>query len=333
MPEKELLHFQNGVFVQAFAAVGSKAESAGPLGPCFDYLYKDPTAGQKSWEQAESALQKKALTLALKKGNIPPNDLDMIFAGDLINQCTVSSFGLKDFFRPYVGMYGACSTMALTLLTAAQFVAAGSCRQTASVTSSHFCTAQRQYRYPLEYGGQRPPTAQWTATAAGAVILGSGPKKVQVCSALVGTVTDYGVTDQNNMGAAMAPAAANTLLRYFKLSGTTPENYDAIFTGDLGAVGSTLLYQLLQEQKIDITARHKDCGLMLFDRNRQDVHAGGSGCGCSASVLCGHILKELEQGNLKNVLFCATGALLSPVTVAQKQSVPCIAHLVQLKAL
>lgn len=313
------------------AAVGGKREAQGPLGADFDKTFGDTSLGMDTWEQAEAQLQKEAVALALARAGLGPEDLDLIFAGDLLNQCISSTFGVMGYQVPFLGQYGACSTMAQALLLAALAVESGAARQAAAVTSSHFCSAERQFRLPLEYGGQRSPTAQWTATAAGCAVVGlSG--RVKVRGGLVGKIVDLGVKDPANMGAAMAPAAADSIARYLRDTGTAPGDYDGIFTGDLGAVGTALLYQLLAEEGVHLQRVHDDCGLLLYDRQRQDVHAGGSGCGCSAAVLCGHLLKRMEQGELGDILFCATGALMSPTSQQQGQSILGVCHVVHLTA-
>ena len=313
------------------AAVGGKREAQGPLGADLDKTFGDTSLGMDTWEQAEAQLQKEAVALALARAGLGPEDLDLIFAGDLLNQCISSTFGVMGYQVPFLGQYGACSTMAQALLLAALAVESGAARQAAAVTSSHFCSAERQFRLPLEYGGQRSPTAQWTATAAGCAVVGlSG--RVKVRGGLVGKIVDLGVKDPANMGAAMAPAAADSIARYLRDTGTAPGDYDGIFTGDLGAVGTALLYQLLAEEGVHLQRVHDDCGLLLYDRQRQDVHAGGSGCGCSAAVLCGHLLKRMEQGELGDILFCATGALMSPTSQQQGQSIPGVCHVVHLTA-
>ena len=311
------------------AAVGGKREAQGPLGADFDKTFGDTSLGMDTWEQAEAQLQKEAVALALARAGLGPEDLDLIFAGDLLNQCISSTFGVMGYQVPFLGQYGACSTMAQALLLAALAVESGAARQAAAVTSSHFCSAERQFRLPLEYGGQRSPTAQWTATAAGCAVVGPGGR-VKVRGGLVGKIVDLGVKDPANMGAAMAPAAADSIARYLRDTGTAPGDYDGIFTGDLGAVGTALLYQLLAEEGVHLQRVHDDCGLLLYDRQRQDVHAGGSGCGCSAAVLCGHLLKRMEQGELGDILFCATGALMSPTSQQQGQSIPGVCHVVHL---
>lgn len=328
---EQTLEFTATPCILAHGAIGGKKEAEGPLGADFDQTFQDTTLHTDSWEKAEAQLQKEALALALRKGGLAPQEVDMLFAGDLLNQCIASTFGLLDFQIPFLGQYGACSTMAQALLLAAIMVDAGAARRAAAVTSSHFCSAERQFRTPLEYGAQRTPTAQWTATAAGCAILGAEGGRAKVTRGLAGKVVDLGVKDPANMGAAMAPAAADSLYQFFRDTGTTPQDYDAIFTGDLGQVGTDLLKETLQENGVSLGAVHQDCGLMLFDRDSQDVHAGGSGCGCSASVLCGHILNRMDAAQLRHVLFCATGALMSPTSSQQGQSIPGVCHIVELR--
>ncbi len=315
----------------AWAAAVGKKEGEGPLGNHFDAVFEDARMGEDSWEKAESCFQKEALRLALAKAALDSSQLHTLFAGDLLNQCTASAFGLRESGAPLLGQYGACSTMAQTLAVASVFVDSGASNCSAAVTSSHFCSAERQFRFPLTYGGQRTPTAQWTATAAGCAIVGTdGPIRVEhIC---VGRVVDLGITDANNMGAAMAPAAADTLMRYWEDTATIPTDYDLVLSGDLGYCGSTMLKDLLSREGILLGDNYNDCGLMLFDRKKQDVHAGGSGCGCAASVLCGYILPAMERGELHNVLFMATGALMSTTSSKQGESIPGIAHLVHLTA-
>lgn len=316
----------------AGGTIVGKKEREGPLGECFDASHDDSTLGQDTFEQAESKLQTEAAKTALQKAGVPIDQVQFILAGDLENQCTASIFGLRELSAPYLGLYGACSTMALSLGLAGLLVSAGAAEHVLAVTSSHFCAAERQFRFPLEYGGQRTPTAQWTATAAGAALVGRGPGKVHLRELCFGRMADLGVSDANNMGAAMAPAAVQTLADFFADTQSTPQDYDLVLTGDLGAVGSSLLRDLLARAGWDLGERHQDCGLLLYDREQQDVHAGGSGCGCSASVLCGYILPQLQRGELHDVLFVATGALMSPTSAQQGETIPGIAHLVHLQA-
>lgn len=323
--------FEEMPSIIGFASVAGKKEAEGPLKDAFDTIIYDSYDGKDSYEQAESKFQTEAVSTALKKANIKAEEVDYIFAGDLLNQCVGSSFGLLDFNIPYLGQYGACSTMAQGLIMASVFVESGAANIAMCVTSSHFCSAERQYRFPMEYGGVRTPTAQWTVTGSGSCVLTKGKKGPRVARATVGKIVDLGVKDANNMGAAMAPAAADTLKNYFDDTNTKPSDYDLILTGDLGEVGSKALYDLLQLENIDIKNRHNDCGLMIFDRDKQDVHAGGSGCGCAGSVLCSKILTELKNERLNNILFMATGALMSPTTCGQGASIPSVAHLVNIK--
>jgi stage V sporulation protein AD len=316
--------------ILGYAAVGGKREGEGPLGRCFDMIFEDTTMGEKTWEKAESALQREAFTRALNKSEISPSQVNYLFAGDLLNQSIASTFGMREYGIPMLGQFGACSTMAQTLALAAIFVDSGAADICAAVTSSHFCAAERQFRFPLEYGGQRPPTAQWTATAAGAAIVGLGGSGVRIADVTIGYITDFGINDTNNMGAAMAPAAAETLTAYFNDTATKPDDYDFIVTGDLGAVGSELFLQLMERKNFPLGSNYADCGVLIYDRSKQDVHAGGSGCGCSASVLCSYILDKMVAGELKNVLFVATGALMSPTSSQQGESIPSIAHLCHL---
>lgn len=326
--------FSDEVKILGYGAVVSKKEFEGPLGKDFDKVLHDPKAGQPTWEQAESMFQREALTIALSKASRSAQDMDFIFAGDLLNQCVSSSYGLKAFSIPYLGQYGACSTMAQSLIMGAITIESGAASHCAAVTSSHFCSAERQYRFPLEYGGQRTPSAQWTVTGSGCCVLGkdNGVKLPAVSGVTVGKIIDMGVKDANNMGAAMAPAAADTIMNFLEDTGTCPDDYDGIFTGDLGLVGSELLYELTEEKGIKIRHKHQDCGLLIYNRDAQDVHAGGSGCGCAASVLCGHLLPKLSSRELHNILFIATGALMSPTSCQQGLSIPCVAHLVQITA-
>lgn len=316
--------------ILTFASVVGKTEGDGPHGDEFDEVIEDNKGDSDTWEQAEAMLQKKALTHAMDKAGLFPADMDLIFAGDLLNQCTGSSYGLKDFYIPFLGIYGACSTFAEGLLLSVMMVNAGYVDNAAAVTSSHFSSAERQYRFPLNYGGVRPPTAQWTATAAGAAIVISAQKPPYIRAATVGKIQDMGIKDQNNMGAAMAGAAYDTITRHFKHMGTHPETYDAVITGDLGQVGSDMLYELMLRDGIGLKRYHKDCGLMIYDRESQDVHAGGSGCGCSASMMCAHFLKKVQSGEMKRILYVATGALMSPTMVQQGGSIPGIAHAVEI---
>lgn len=312
-------------------AVGKK-EGEGPLGAYFDYTSSDDTFGEKSWEKAETAMQKKAFAQALSDARLDAAAIDFLFAGDLLNQCIATAYSVRSQGRPFFGLYGACSTMAEGLILAAMTIDGGFAKKAAAMTSSHFCSAERQYRSPLEYGGQRTPTAQWTATGSGAVILsetGNGP---YLTHATPGKIVDKGIVDANNMGAAMAPAAYETLKAHFQDTGLGPDDYDLIVTGDLGALGHEIVVDLFRRDGVTLHDNYQDCGVLLFDLEKQDVHAGGSGCGCSAVVLTGYILKEMRQGKWQNVLFCGTGALHSPTATMQGESIPGICHAVSIRS-
>lgn len=324
--------FDDPPSVKASSAIGSKKESEGPLRHAFDMISEDAYFGEASWEKAESRMQKDAVNKALEKAMLSNADIECIFAGDLLNQCVGSSYGLRDLGMPFIGLFGACSTMAESLGVASVFIESGAVSKAIACTSSHFCSAERQFRYPLEYGGQRTPTAQWTATAAGAAVLEKGDSPPFIRAFTIGAIEDLGITDANNMGAAMAPAAAMTIKRFFEDTGTNAENFDLIITGDLGKVGTKLLRELMLKDGYDLEHAHTDCGLMLYNMEKQDVHAGASGCGCSASVMCGHIMPLIRSGQLNEILFVATGALMSPTVVQQGESIASIAHLVYLSS-
>ena len=319
------------VRIESHAAVVGDKEGRGPLGKCFDEIISDSHFGRSTWEQAESRFQLEAVSLAVKKAGLVKEDIDSICSGDLINQCTGSSYGLRELGIPFLGIYGACSTMAEGMLISSVLVDSGVSRRAAAVTSSHFSTAERQFRAPLSYGGQRTPTSQWTCTASGAVILSRDKGRAAVVGGCIGRIADMGISDITNMGSAMAPAAATTIKRYLEATVTAPEDYDYIVTGDLGTVGSKLVRELLHKQGVDISKQHRDCGELIFDSDRQATHCGGSGCGCSASVLCGLFLPMLEEGRIGNMLFAATGALMSTMSLQQGESIPAIAHLIHIQ--
>ncbi len=325
---KGVFALEKPVGIEGWASVVGGKEGKGPLGNCFDEVIEDSHFGMDTWEKAESRFQLEALKTAVKKADLSTEDIGAVCAGDLINQCTGSTYGLRELGIPFLGIYGACSTMAEGLLISSLLIASGAVERAAAVTSSHFSTAERQFRFPLSYGGQRTPTSQWTCTASGAVILSENAGKCSITGGCIGRIADMGVNDINNMGSAMAPAAAETIRRYLTATGTSPADYDCIVTGDLGIVGSRLVVELLLNDGIDISAQHMDCGVMIFDREAQDAHCGGSGCGCSASVLCGHFLPKLKSGSMRRMLFAATGALMSPMTMQQGETIPAISHLV-----
>ena len=323
----------NKCYIKSFASVAGEMEADGPYGKYFDIVFSDPLLEQETWEKAESELQKSAIERAIEKSHYKKEDIKAVIAGDLLNQCTASTFSSRESNIPYIGVYGACSTMALSMAVGSFLVSGGFKERVVAATSSHFCTAERQYRFPLEYGGQRTPSQQHTVTGAGAVVITNEKTDLYINAITLGKIVDFGITDATNMGAAMAPSAADTILTFFKETNTTPANYDALFTGDLGEIGSKLLIDILKENGVDITPIYDDCGVMIYDAERQDVHAGGSGCGCSASILCGYILNMMSRNELKNVLFCATGALQSPTSANQNESIPGVSHLINIKVM
>ena len=323
------IKFANHPSIAAAAAIAGKKESQGPLCRFFDKTFEDTKFGQKTWEKAESKMQEIALETAAEKRGITYDDIDVLFAGDLLNQCIGSSFSLRNTNIPYCGLYGACSTMAESLLLASIAVDGGYANTAAAMTSSHFATAERQYRFPLVYGGQRTPTAQWTVTGSGCIILQKQNVGPYINACTIGKIVDYGITDANNMGAAMAPAAYATISQHFEDLKIRPSDYDLILTGDLGKIGKSILADLFTKDGYSF-ANYDDCGCLIYDLDKQDVHAGGSGCGCGAVTLCGYVMDQMLQGKIKNVLFCATGALLSPVSTQQGESIPGICHAISI---
>lgn len=323
---KQTLMLPSAPAVLSYAAVVGSKEGEGPLKNGFDYISEDSYFGEESWERAESHMLKQCFSLACDKAARAPSELDCVFGGDLLNQCVSSSRAMKDSGLVYFGLYGACSTMAESLSLAAAAIDGGFARCAGALTGSHFCSAERQYRFPLEYGGQRTPSSQWTVTGAGAVLLGRSGSGPRITHLTPGRIVDAGIGDPANMGAAMAPAAFDTLRAHFDDTGRSPADYDAIFTGDLGALGHDLLVSLFEAEGVELGIRYMDCGVLIYDLAAQNVNAGGSGCGCSASVLCGHILPAMERGVWKRVLFAATGALMSPTSAMQGESIPGICH-------
>ena len=327
--ERGALRFDSSPAVIGGAACVGKTEGEGPLRDSFDILNPDDGLGCKSWEAAEAALARQAAEKAIEKCGLTSEEIDLAFGGDLLNQCTATTFGLQTLGIPHAGLYGACATFALALLLAAMAVDGGRARYALAEASSHFCAAEKQYRYPLEYGGQRPQTAQRTVTGAGACVIGKSGA-VRIAGGMVGRITDLGVKDAANMGAAMAPAAAQTTAAYLRYVGARPVDFDMILTGDLGRVGASLFLELTDSAGINVEKVYADCGDLIYDAEKQDAHAGGSGCGCSAAVFSGEILRRMRDGKLDRLLLVGTGALMSPVTSLQKERIPCIAHAVEL---
>jgi stage V sporulation protein AD len=334
---RKIIDTSGAVIISSASAVGGK-EFEGPLGACFDFHDPEDRFGQKTFERSESEMQRLALASAMGKCSLSPSDIGALFAGDLLNQCVSSAYGLLEYDIPYFGLYGACSTAAEGMMLASAFVSNKLADYAAAVTSSHNAAAERQYRNPLEYGGQRTPTAQWTVTGAGAFILAHNEKVTpdrvlaSVEDVFPGIVVEKGIKDAANMGAAMAPAACDTLLNYFEASGTSPDDYDMVISGDLGSEGQIILGELLAASGVSASEKLYDCGMMIYDAETQDVHAGGSGCGCSAVVLASHILSRLKKGEISNVLFYGTGAMMSPSSLKQGLSIPAVAHLIHLRS-
>ena len=327
----DTLIFSDPPVIASHAAVGGKKEGEGPLAAGFDELRADNSFGRSGWEAAEAELQLRAARLCLKKAQITEKEVSLVLAGDLQAQCTASNYALRALGIPYAGLFGACSTMAEALGLGAALCSAGMADGLLAMSSSHFCAAERQFRTPLSYGAVRTPTAQWTATAAGCCLLRPAGQGVGIAAATLGRVQDYNIKDINNMGAAMAPAAAATLLHYLADTHAELRDFDCIYTGDLGLVGSQMLRELLAAEGL-LLKNHADCGCLLYDAGEQRVKSGGSGAGCCAAVLCGHILPKLLRRGSRRVLFIATGALMSQTTFLQKESIPAVAHLVELTA-
>lgn len=324
--------FENKPSILSFAAVVGKKEGEGPYGKYFDSIENDAYFGQKSWEKAESENLRRSVSLTLDKGKLKNTDIDFVISGDLLNQCISSGYALRDMGIPFFGVYGACSTMAESLVLGSLIVGGGAAKRVLCATSSHFCSAEKQFRTPLEYGGQRTPNAQWTVTGSGSAVVGENGNAPFIEAVTCGRIVDLGVTDIGNMGAAMAPAFVDTLKRHLDALGRKPSDYDLILSGDLGLVGKSIAEELMEKEEIDTKGRYNDCGAMIFDKECQDTHAGGSGCGCAASILCGYVLPQIKKGTFKRVLFAATGALMSPTATFQGESIPGISHAVSIEA-
>ena len=331
MKGKQSLEFHRPPYIFSSASVAGKKEGEGPIGECFDVVGKDDLFGENTWEEAESALQKQACQLAMKKAKIRPEDVRFMFGGDLLRQGIATSQGVEELQIPLFGLFGACSTCGEALALSAMCVAAEYAAQVLAVTSSHFGSAEKEFRFPLSYANQRPLSSQWTVTASGAFMVGTRKSHVMITGVTIGKIVDYGLKDSQNMGACMAPAACDTILQHMEDFHRMPEDYDKIITGDLGYVGQSILFDLMRGNKIDIKKNHMDCGMIIFDQKKQDTHAGGSGCGCAASTLSSWILPKIERGEWKRILFVPTGALMSTVSYNEGASVPGIAHAIVLE--
>ena len=328
---KQTIEFNNPPNIISTASIVGPKESNGPLAKCFDKCLDDEFWGEKTWEKAESKIIRETANMAVQKSNLSFSNIDYCFAGDLLNQCISSTFGFRDSNIPFIGLFGACSTFVESLINASVFIDSNAGEKALCAVSSHFCSAEKQFRFPLELGNQRPPSSQWTVTGAGAAVLsntGSGP---YITHATVGKIVDMGIKDSNNMGAAMAPAALNTLLTHFKDTGRKPSDYDAIFTGDLGYIGKEILTELSKLKGYNIKSNYNDCGVLIFDKDSQDTHSGGSGCGCIATVFSGYIFNQLKNKKLKRILLIATGALTNATTAQQGETIPGIAHAVSIE--
>ncbi|WP_394924333.1 stage V sporulation protein AD [uncultured Robinsoniella sp.] len=323
---QQSIQFEKSAHIISAASIVGKKEGEGPLGKLFDLVGEDANFGENTWEEAESTLQREACQMALGKAKLLPVQMRYVFCGDLLGQLIASSFGVMNFNIPMFGLYGACSTSGEALTLGAMTISADYADYVMAVTSSHFGSAEKQFRFPLEYGNQRPLAATWTVTGSGAFILAKKGGHARITGVTPGKIVDYGVKDSLNMGACMAPAACDTIYQNLMDFNRQPEDYDKIITGDLGYVGQTILIDLLKEKGFDISNVHMDCGIEIFDRDTQDTHAGGSGCGCSAVTLAAKILPTVEKGTWKRVLFVPTGALLSPTSFNEGQSVPGVAH-------
>ncbi|EDP24985.1 stage V sporulation protein AD [Coprococcus eutactus] len=325
---KQSLKFENAPYIIGAASVAGPKEIDGPMARYFDRVSEDPTFGKDSWEEGESEMVRQAVMLAIQKAGVNKDDIRYVFAGDLLGQLIASTFGIKDMEIPVFGLYGACSTCGEALSLAAMTVAAGYADNVVAEASSHYGSAEKQFRFPLEYGNQRPLSATWTVTGSGAFVVSDRESEVCIKGITTGRIVDYGVKDSLNMGACMAPAAADVIYQNLQDFDIEPTYYDRIITGDLGKVGKKILTDLLKMNQVDISDNHMDCGIEIFDNEEQDTHSGGSGCGCSATVLAGYILKKVSSGEWKRVLFVPTGALLSTVSFNEGQTIPGVAHAV-----
>lgn len=320
------------VYITTSASVVGTKEGEGPLREFFDIIGEDDKFGADTWEGAESALQRQALSLVLQKSGVKQEDISFLLAGDLLGQSMASAFGMKDFQIPYIGLYGACSTSGLSIALATMLLAGGMAENAACVTSSHFASAEKEFRFPLDYGNQKPLSSTTTVTGSGAFLLAVNKQEhamARIAALTIGKITDFGIKDSMNMGACMAPAAADTICRHLREFERAPSDYDRIVTGDLGQVGKTALLDLLKEKGIDISGQHMDCGIEIYDET-QDAHAGGSGCGCAAVTLAGYLLKKLKDGTFRRILFVPTGALLSKVSFNEGKTIPGVAHAIEL---
>ena len=328
---KQTIIFDNPPTILETASIVGPKEAGGPLAKYFDKTLEDEFWGEETWEKAESKIVKETSSLAINKANLSNEQIDYCFSGDLLNQCISSSFGLRDSSIPLFGIFGACSTFVEGLSLGAVFAEASGANNILALASSHFCSAEKQFRFPLELGNQRTPTAQWTVTGSGAAIVSKNGTGPFITSITTGKIVDMGIKDANNMGAAMAPAALDTLLTHFKDTGRNPSYYDGIFSGDLGYVGKDILGDLALKNGYNINSIYNDCGVLIFDKEKQDTHSGGSGCACIATVFSGYLFNQLKEKKYKKILLIATGALTNSTTSQQGESIPGIAHAISIE--
>ena len=328
---EQTIQFDNPPSILSAASIVGPKEAEGPMAKYFDQCIDDEFWGEKTWEKAESKFIKETVSMAITKSGVPASDIDFCFAGDLLNQCISSSFGLRELNIPFFGVFGACSTFVESMCLGSVFVESGAATNVLCATSSHFCSAEKQFRFPLELGNQRPPTAQWTVTGSGAAVLSSNGQGPFITHITPGKIVDMGITDGNNMGAAMAPAALSTLITHLRDTGRKPSYYDAIITGDLGHVGKDILSDLAETKGYTIRGNYNDCGVLMFDKNKQDTHAGGSGCACLGTIFSGYFYKQLQDKKMKRILLIATGALMNATSSQQGESIPGIAHAISIE--
>lgn len=328
---KQTILFDKPINIMATASIVGPKEADGPMAKYFDQCLDDEFWGEKSWEKAESKIIKETVNMAISKSGIPSEQIDFCFAGDLLNQCISSSFGLRELNIPFFGVFGACSTFVESMCLGSVFIEGGGAQNVLCATSSHFCSAEKQFRFPLELGNQRPPSSQWTVTGSGATVLTKDGEGPYITCITPGKINDMGIKDANNMGAAMAPAALDTLITHLMDTGRKPSYYDAIITGDLGHIGKDILIDLAQKRGYNIKSNYNDCGVMMFDKDAQDTHSGGSGCACIGTIFSGYFYRMLKEKKYKRILLIATGALMNSTSSQQGESIPGIAHAVAIE--
>ena len=328
---KQTISFDAPPIILETASIVGPKESEGPMAKYFDQCLTDEFWGEKTWEKAESKIIKETVNTVISKSGIPSKDIDFCFAGDLLNQCISSSFGLRALNIPFFGVFGACSTFVESMCLVSVFIESGAAKYVLCATSSHFCSAEKQFRFPLELGNQRPPTSQWTVTGSGASILGHVGEGPYITHITPGKIVDMGIKDANNMGAAMAPAALDTIIQHFEDTGRKPSYYDAIISGDLGHIGKDILNEMMQSKGYNIKSLYNDCGVLMFDKNKQDTHSGGSGCACIGTIFSGYFFKELKEKRIRRLLLVATGALMNSTSTQQGESIPGIAHAISIE--